>query len=540
VSRLLTSTGARAAALATLVAAVGVGASVVSGARGGHRPWRSPGELAGLLGNGGPRGTRVLISTTGKPILGKNAKPLRVASNGTILNASGHPILGQNNKPLKLGSGGTLPASVVGTPGGGATTTTTTTNTTPPGAPQHRQPLTRAPIVVGVPYQDAASANALYAQYGGHLQAADAGPEAQAIADYINAAGGIGGRPLVLRLDHVDYFDNQPYAIHDQQICDYFAQGVHPVAIIELSSACLMSHGIVTLENGAFNPTGYEAQYANTYFQPETLAIDRYAVPYVQGLLAQGFFSGDVRVGALFPSGGVNADAGVAALKSALAQAGVHLAASYTLGALGSSAGVPGLIADMGSALIRFRLANVNRVVSVDQGGINIALFMEVAQPQGYHPHYGISTLNEPNLLLATPSIAVPQLHGAVGVGWSPITDVGPDAEGPVPAQRAQCEAIFQRAGVNIGGRTDAGQYRANAVCDDLFLLRRALAGRNDLSPAAVRAGIESLGTSWISNIDFGTRLDPSHHDGAGAYRLMAFDDSCACVRYHGPLYGIA
>ena len=542
----LTADRLRMIAAVAILAAVGAAASLASGPRSTRPSWQIPTKLSRLLDDGAApaTGERVLIGPDGKPVRGKNGKKLLVTRHGTVVDSSGHVVRDRHHRPVKLRHGKTLPSSVVRQPrrrhsSGHARRVV-------PRQPASRRPVRRppaAPIVVGVADQDPASADAAFAKNGGNLQAADSGPAAQAVAAYINAHGGIGGRPIQLRLDHVNYDDNQPFDVHDQEVCDFFAQGTRPAVVIEPPSPkatpCLSSHGIPVVWNGTgAAASSYERQYPNTFFEPESLAVDRFGVPYVQGLIAQGFFKGDVRVGALFSTGSDYSNDATDALGSALAAAGVHLAASYTLGRIQSLAGVAGFVADEQTAIIRFRLARVNRVVSVDAGGVHLGLFAQAADEEGYRPLYGISTLNDPQLLMGNTRVAR-ELRGAVGVGWSPITDVGPAAEGPVPAQRALCSSIYQRAGVSTGGRTEAGQYLAYAVCDDLLLLRQVLKGTRAADPATLRARFEKLGTNAPAGIAFTTRLDADHHDGVDTFRLLADDPACGCFRYHGPAYSV-
>jgi hypothetical protein len=184
---------------------------------------------------------------------------------------------------------------------------------------------------------------------------------------------------------------------------------------------------------------------------------------------------------------------------------------------------------------VRFRSLGVNRVVSIDNTGQVVGLFAQAAGPQGYYPRYGFSSQNSP--LFIRSSLSPRDVRGSVGIGWSPLTDVAAEQEGPVPATRATCAAIFERAGIQrLGNRTAYGQFGAYSRCSNLLMLRAALEDHDGSTPAELAAAIEGLGDSFQSAITMETRLGGARHDGAAGYRFLRFDDGCACFVYEGPV----
>lgn len=87
---------------------------------------------------------------------------------------------------------------------------------------------------------------------------------------------------------------------------------------------------------------------------------------------------------------------------------------------------------------------------------------------------------------------------------------------------------------INLG--QVSGGYQAIDVCDTLMLLRQVIP-RYGTTPAGIRAGLESLGTSRNVAVNLSTRLDATRHDGAAGYRLLRFEDGCSCFQYQGPVY---
>jgi ABC-type branched-subunit amino acid transport system substrate-binding protein len=394
-------------------------------------------------------------------------------------------------------------------------------------------------VVVGIEYIDAARTNAFYARYGGVVHGEDGGVQAQAVADYINATGGIGGRPLQLRRFRVDAFDGTPFDVHDQQMCSFFGEGPRPVAVVaalgwRLLHPCLAERGIPLITNWPTTAdTASFARFADYLFAPGSLALDRFAAPYVRGLQAAGFFGRGARVGVVHYAR-PEFDRAMGALRSELGRAGVRIVADADLPDIPSTAQAARVFTAAETAILRFRAAGVNRVVSVDYGGTAVAIFMQTAEPQGYRPAYGLSTLNSPTFLRA--GMPPRQLRGAVGIGWAPLVDVPAQEEGGVPAIRSQCAEIYRRASVATGDRSAYGQFSAFSLCDSLLLLRRALAGASSDSPATVRARIEALGSSYTSGLAMATRLDGAHHDGVSGYRVLRYDEGCSCFRYDGPV----
>jgi hypothetical protein len=264
--------------------------------------------------------------------------------------------------------------------------------------------------------------------------------------------------------------------------------------------------------------------------------MDRFAAPYVQALQGAGFFGSGARVGIMHWSDS-EFDVATSALRDQLSRAGVKVAADGNVPFVRSAADAGSAVSRVASIIVRFRLAGVNRVVSVDQSGALMTIFMLAAEAQGYRPLYGLSTLNAPMSLLA--SVNPRQLRGAVGIGWMPLVDVPAGPDDDIPPVRAQCAAIYRRAGIAVGDRSPYGQFSAYSFCDSLMILRRVLAHRRSTSQAAMRAGLESLGSGYTSALDFASRLDASRHDGAAGYRVLRFDGGCTCFRYDGPVQPI-
>jgi hypothetical protein len=157
---------------------------------------------------------------------------------------------------------------------------------------------------------------------------------------------------------------------------------------------------------------------------------------------------------------------------------------------------------------------------------------MNIAQQQDYNPRYGLSSLEAPPVIVQNLPQSTSQLHGAIGPGWSPYSDVDItqlDATAKAPA--AGCLAILKRAGVEPTDNNSTGL--AMPSCEgpmfavDVFT--RWLSGG--------RAGtlldvVNALGSSYRPVGTFAATIDASHHAGASEFRGFAYVDSCTCFRY--------
>jgi Periplasmic binding protein len=515
-----------------LIVAIAGAASLASGDLGAGREsrYRTPAQLAALLEQSGGQ---IVVDTGGKTIVDQHGRKLHVTKSGALVDAKGRVVRDATGKALRVGKNGTLPAGSL-----------ENTGSTKPGVrkPGRNKAVSgdKAPIVVGVAFNDAQKLDQVFARYGGKARASDGGLDTRAVADHINATGGIGGHKLVLRLRKYDTTDGRPYDVTFAEVCQWFAQGERPVAVITIANddelaPCLASHGIPLINDWPSpGSTWFEARFPSFFFQPGSLALDRMVVPYVQGLKDQGFFSGTTtKVGLLRYSDPDYDAAANRALKPALAAAGVKLTAEESVPVTKSVNDLSGLLSHVGNAVVRFRARGINRVVSLDNTGQVVGLFAQAAGPQGYYPRYGLSSQNSP--LFIRSSLSPKDVKGAVGIGWSPITDVAAGQEGPLPSTRVQCMDIFRRAGVQeIGDRSAYGQFGAFSRCGNLLMLREALAKSPGTTAGALRAAVEGLGSRFQAAVTMQTSLTGGRHDGAIGYRYLRFDDGCACFVYTG------
>lgn len=393
------------------------------------------------------------------------------------------------------------------------------------------------PVVVGIDVQDHTVANRFFATYSVDADAADPLAQARAVAAWINANGGVaGGRPLKLR-PRVFSSYSRPTSVDDRATCSEWSSGDKPLVNIDRHAStdilipCLARAGIATMTNGTTSPAVEDfARFPSLLYAPGSVAVDRAQGAYVRGLREAGFFQKGERVGLLVSSHLPQLEIAERALRSALRDAGVTLASEASV----SLEDPASFFASEANAVLRFRRARIQRIVTLDDNGVTVGQFMRGAEAQGYRPLYGVNTISSPAWLAQNASAR--QLRGALGVGWSPLLDVSAADDPGGGDTRATCSSIFSQAGTAQGGRTPFGQYTAMQTCDSLLALRAALAGSGRATLDGLRSGIDGLGGSWRSGLSFSTSLSSQRHDGAAGWRLLRFRTECGCFRYEGPI----
>ena len=522
-----------------LLALTGAGGAVAGGQRDVSPPWKAPSGVDALLADAGGAG-RVVVDPSGRPVLGKDGKPLRVAADGrTLVDSSGAALRDKAGRPIRLQPGGTLPAAarrhVTPTPTPGSRGRPR--KRSKPKVRRPRTPVTAAsrdPIVIGSAAIDHEAHNRFYASVGATQRAEDWNLAARAVVDWINADGGIGGRPIKLRPEVYDPTKLEGWDVAYEAMCGRFAQGEKPVAVVSplegaASHPCWKARGIPVVGSWKFWTHSPElAARRGFLFGPGSIAADHVYDELVQTLTDAGWLTRASRVGLLTTDGEGGAPLR-RALHDALARHGIAISEEKIFAEDSTVNETGEFTAEASGAALRFKLKRIDRVLTTL--GEGVGLFMLGAQAHDYQPRYALTSQEDPMLLAASAEGLgmAEQLEGALGIGWAPLVDVAAGDEGPANAARARCDAIFRAAGTPLGTRTAFGQYAAYSMCDGLLALRAALSRSSDLA-----AGFEALGDAHQSAVTMQTRLGPGRHEGAAAYRMFRFGGGR--FRYDGPV----
>ena len=135
----------------------------------------------------------------------------------------------------------------------------------------------------------AGAANSFFRQYNADAGAADPGPQAQAVANWINSHGGVGGSRVSLRMRHYDFY-RERLSVLDAATCDAFGSGRQDdrgrrPSRVGRHDPCLAKRDIPTFVNTQSSPAkGDFDRYPSHLYSTASPALDRPQAAYVRGL----------------------------------------------------------------------------------------------------------------------------------------------------------------------------------------------------------------------------------------------------------------
>jgi ABC-type branched-subunit amino acid transport system substrate-binding protein len=359
----------------------------------------------------------------------------------------------------------------------------------------------------------------------------------RSVVNYINAHGGLGGRKIELV-----FYDLDPGAVVAdassayQAACTYFTQDKKVVAVASLAALapasfyeCMAQARVpMVIPDEGFS-TDFFQRFADTVYMPPAPSYTRLLTESVDALWQAGWLTSKSKVGLVgYDTVDVHAivDKG---LLPALKRRGLSLTASAYTSTTTAAA------SEYNSAVLSFNTKGVDRVFFAP-GGQPI-YFALAAEQQGYRPHYALGSLEYPNALAET--LPSGQLAGSAGLGWSPYFDLPRSEQARVSTPGiAACRTAMASANQDYSTGTTLGI--AAWICDDWMFLRDVFAAGATPDQAGIRRAAEALGATFHSASTFRTLFQPTRpHDGAGAYRLMAYQEACGCYRYTSPVRGL-
>lgn len=352
----------------------------------------------------------------------------------------------------------------------------------------------------------------------------------KAVVDDINAHGGIGGR----RIELLTYdLDAGAFSANPSQAtlaaCTYFTQD-HRVAALasyvalvpESFYACLAKAHLPVVSPDEGASADFFRRYVNSLYMPSTPNYTRLLADSVDALWQAGWLTGSSHVGVVSYDTTDSHAVVDKGLVPALKRHGLALDASLYTAADTSGA------SDYNGGVLKFKTQGIDRVFFAPGG--QPYYFALAASSQGYRPHYALNSLEYPTTL--SDNLPASQLSGSMGLGWSPYFDLPSTAWASVTTPGiTRCRTAMRSAAQDFSSGTTLGI--AAWICDEWYFLRDALASATGTDDVSFRQSAEALGSTFRSASTFRTSLAPGRtHDGATAYRLLAFDDGCSCYRY--------
>jgi len=388
----------------------------------------------------------------------------------------------------------------------------------------------KAPVKIGV-YVATAASN-YYSQLGLEgLSTGDQINQVKAITAYINAHGGMGGRPIQLVFHDFDIARGSSNPSSEAQAaCSTFTQDHHVFAVVSILGnadmgllfSCLRDHGVIGISTATYVDAGFMKRMGDYFYAPSTFMLERAVRTNIEVLHARGFFDPKAPVGVV----AYTSQADQAVLRNGilptLAKFGLK-ADVYNVDVEGSGAEYPNMV-------LKFRQNGVKQVVFT---WTSVLLFAQAAQAQNYHAAFALTSYSYLQFLQSNAPAS--QLEGAMGIGWNPIGDVdGARDPGPVSSRAALCTKIARDAGEDVGQRSVVGIV--HSFCDSLFFLADASKGAAQLDVRSFATSAQALGRGFESAYTFSSLLAPGRlNDGASSYRLFSFRNDCSCFAYVGP-----
>lgn len=444
-------------------------------------------------------------------------------------------------------SGGTSPTGPAGTSTqatGGTASSGTGTASAPAIGTVNRGPLPAKGfgwdskyVYLGVVSQKDAQQAYKTAGYSG-IDPGDTRAQAQAVADHLNAQGGVFGRQVKIEMKDVATVASaeNPDAAADV-VCTYFSQDRPVIAVFSIVVTmdvasfreCLAKHKIPLFSSADTAVDSRDAARLAPYFYSEVApAWDALAPVLVSRLKAQGFFTGwnpqlgkpgnnPVKIGVLILDNPLGARIGNI-IKQALKAQGYSNVITFAYGYPGNN---------IGPAVTNFSGNGVTHVISAD---IELSAFQTYAAPQHYIPRYGIHTYNDPytNLSLVAPAS---QQVGDIGVGWAPTYDVSDQQDPGIKGPGEQtCLALMKKGGVTYSDRW--AKANAMPLCDTILLATQGAVAGEGLSPDALYQGILKVSPKFSSAFAFATGLTANRLFVPGAVRDLRWNTTCSCFAY--------
>ena len=487
------------------------------------RPWRLV-LLASLLSLATACGSTVQMSSTATtdPGLGglgssTGQAPAAVPSSAAAAVASGLP------SSSVTGPTGTVAGPGTGVPG--------RANAAEPVSGASIPGITKTTITVGVLAADPGANKTLDSAGFGAASLGDEPASWRAMADEVNARGGLAGRRLVLVFYLVNLTDSP--STQGQAACEKFTQD-NKVAVVlagyyyASADRCLSQHGVPALLGTNYGVDSVQA--------PQTRMVVAWATPLLDRLAAvlPGAFQRMGKLKAGTAAGIFVVDAApfrrsAAKLEAALKGAGLEVVTQAVRDSDGGD--YSGAASDASAAVLRFRSAGVTEILFVTHNAFEPALLMQAANSQSYKPTYLLSTQQYPAGLVGLAPAG--QLDGALAIGWAPAIDLSSGYDTSARAQ--ECVRALKRQGRTYSSGTQ--ELVGLLACDGIDLLKRATELPGGLtSREALRRAALSPATRFVSAVTFLTRFAGDRPDGVDAYRPLAFGSSCGCFTYTGPV----
>lgn len=360
--------------------------------------------------------------------------------------------------------------------------------------------------------------------------------QVQALEDWVNDHGGLGGKQMDAVFRMYDAVTDSPAA--EEQLCNQITQDDQAFAVVMTGQyqtnarPCYAQRSTLVLDASlyAMSQDYFEehSPYLWTASFPEYGAFVR---SYVKVLDEQGFLEGQEGVGVVAADSPVNRDVIDSLAVPLFKDHGVEPEVAWI-----DTTDTGTLFQSLEQAAITFRSKGIERVVFL--GGSRMAsVFATIAGSQdGFKPRYAISSFDNPSFFVNNPgTIPADTMNGMVGIGFHPPQDV-PDDQLAFPTGDAEteCIGIYGDAGITFESRESARV--ALPYCDATRLLKLGADGIDGhLNAAAWAQAVDRDGADFQSAAGPGNALGGGGRAAIGGYRVLKYDEATGNFVYDGP-----
>lgn len=352
--------------------------------------------------------------------------------------------------------------------------------------------------------------------------------QVQAVTDWVNNNGGIGGRPVETVVRVHEALQDTPST--EEELCNGITQDDRVFAVVltgqyqENARQCYASAETLMLDTTLYPVDSVGFDELSPYLWQPTLPDYSDTVSGLAAALVEtDFLAGDATLGVAGVDNALNRRVYEEQFVPTLESLGAEIAETQWIDETDAST----FQASQEQAILSFKDAGVDRIVIVG-GGRLASWLIVVAESQNYFPTFAMSSFDSPAFNIDNnPEF----MDGSIGVSLLPGWDVADDQlPFPQPGPETECLEILAATGQSFEVRSNA---RVGLLyCDALRLLKAAadLVSGEPLTAATWSEAVNSLGDSVQMASSYGTEFGPGRKAGGAAYRTFAFDQDCQCM----------
>lgn len=360
----------------------------------------------------------------------------------------------------------------------------------------------------------------------------DAEKMSTAVANWVNAHGGAGGRPIELVQAVTDASSSTPIEQQDQAACAKFTEDQHVEVVVSIVVTSPTFYDCLAKANTPYianTITGPDSAYYDTHPVFSTSPTkDRVALNQVEALVQMGYFKDPgAKVGIVY----ADHPWWTSAAKVFKDQAGTHGVAIADEFAICKPCSTDQQTNEARNAVLRFQGAGITHVVFVTDLQSGVLSFITAAESNGYFPRYGLESQALPAVLAL--ALSPTTLQNSVGMGYTPATDVEEAQDVAETAPMKLCKQIMADSGQTASNRLHLEVQRY--TCDGYFFLKFLLdrnGGRSDMS--SIIAAVDAVGSAYQPTMTWKAYFGPGRHDGNQTWRPLAYEIACKCYQYAG------